>query len=272
MIRNIVFSAGSIGGLSFIGAWKALEEHQLVDNITNFSGCSAGAIMAFLTSIGYTSSELTHVALKFKYSDIADFQMLNAYDNMGLDTGRGIERLLRKLLYHKTGKYDLTFKEHHTITGKMLYITAVCVEEDRSYYFSRKTCPDWSVISAIRMSISLPFLIAPVIHNGMTFIDGGFHDPCPVKMFSPDDTIVIYIRNNGGTSESDRFMNYLSQIFNSVYRRMNQTAMSAMEKYRVIYLKTGLGGMSINVKKSQRKILIKIGYQELKEFITHRLC
>ena len=53
MIENLVFSSGGIMGYAFIGTYKYLEEHKLIDNIKNIAGCSTGSIMALIVSLDF---------------------------------------------------------------------------------------------------------------------------------------------------------------------------------------------------------------------------
>jgi NTE family protein len=259
-ISRVVFSAGSIGGLTFVGAWKALEQQGLTKGITEFSGCSIGAIMAMLTSIGYTASELEAMALELSYSDLSELQLLQTFERYGLDTGNEIERLLRELLFHKTGYHDMTFAQHYAITGRNLWINASCVEQDVAYYFTFTRSPDMSIIKAVRMSVSLPVIMVPVKYKGLTFIDGGMHDPYPVCMFPVDGTLVLKVCNNHN-SQTGGFVEYIGMIIRNVYRRLHINLETLLSRYKVILIKTGIGGLSLDVSRSTRRKLIKIGYK-----------
>lgn len=257
-INNIVFSGGSIGGLSFVGAWIALEEAYLTKHIHGISGCSIGAVIAFLISIGYTGQELKKIAHNLSYDRLSDLKILETFDNLGLDTGNKIVELLQALLHQKVSKRDLTFKEHHVITGKDLWINASCVEEDKCYYFSHKSHPDMSVINAVRMSMSLPIILAAVKHNGKTFIDGGFHDPCPSHMFTSTDTLLLRI-HNGGNSNQNEFMHFMDMLADSICKRIYS---DGNNRYHSINFDTGIGGMSLSVNRRTRRNLVKLGYQK----------
>lgn len=272
-IRNIVFSAGSMGGITFVGAYKALEEAGIAADITNYSGCSIGSVMAFLVSIGYTGEELETLALAFRYHDIADFQVLHTFDNLGLETGNEVEHLLRELLYRKTGRYDITFSMHYTITGRNLWINASCVEHDCAYYFSRFGSPDMDIIRAVRMSISLPLIMAPVKYRGLTFIDGGFHDPCPFGMFRAEHTLVLRVKNSDSSHENQRndFTDYIGQIFQSVYKRLYVELDHKLASYAVVQIESGISSISLDIKKSIRKKLIRLGHKRLKAWTDNLL-
>ena len=267
-MRNIVFSAGSMGGLTFVGAWKALEEQGVTQKLVGFSGCSMGSIMALLTSIGYSGEELKSMAYVLNYNDLSELQIFSALANLGLDTGNKIAYLLRELLERKTGKKHLTFQEHYYITGRKLWVNASCVEDDKCYYYSMDTTPNMDIVLAVRMSIALPWIIAAVRHNGSTYIDGGFHDPCPVHMFPTNETLVLRVKNDHSVDpESHEFIRHTSNILFSAYRRLHQHLSETLNKYTCILLDSKIGSISLDVSKKERKRLVKIGYQTLRTWL-----
>jgi NTE family protein len=49
------FSGGGIRGIAFGGALQFLEEYDLLSQVKNFAGSSAGAVVASGLAIGYKS-------------------------------------------------------------------------------------------------------------------------------------------------------------------------------------------------------------------------
>lgn len=257
----------------------------MTDDISGYSGCSIGSIMALLVSIGYNSRELRKLAHALRYEEISDLKVLSVFDNLGLDTGKRIKELLHRLVERKTGQRDLTFRQHYRLTGKKLWINASCMDDDECHYYSVDTHPEFSVVLAVRMSIAFPILIAAVRHEGKIYIDGGFHDPCPVHMFSPQDTLVFRVNNssipqtNSADADdadeaddavldvSDEFMRYAGLLMTSIHRRMYQSISVSNGQYRVISLDTGLGGVSLSANRSVRKSLVRLGYDKTSEWL-----
>jgi predicted acylesterase/phospholipase RssA len=267
MAKNIVFSAGSLGGLTFFGAWSALEEAGMTSGITGFSGCSMGSVVALLTSLGYTGKELARVASALRYNDFRDLQISQLLDNYGLETGKKMQRLISALIRFKTGRGDLTFREHYDLTGKTLWINASCVEEDRCYYFSKDTAPDMSITKATRMSISIPLVMAVVRHEGRTFIDGGFHDPSPVAMFPVEDTLLLRVHNNSNIGvSSGNMLSYLGLIISSIKKRL-YVHLTERDRYQTININSGIGSLTIEAKRAVRKRLVETGYQTTKTWL-----
>jgi predicted acylesterase/phospholipase RssA len=57
-IKYLAMEGGGGKGFAYLGALQVLERLNVLDNIEGYAGASAGAITAFMLSIGYTSSEL----------------------------------------------------------------------------------------------------------------------------------------------------------------------------------------------------------------------
>ena len=260
-IEYVGFSSGSLGGLSLIGCWRAMEEHNMSSKIKGFSGSSVGAIMSLLMSIGYSSEELAHLCSQLKYKSLADIQLLGLLNNMGLETGNKIVKLLSGLIYRKVGKRDLSFREHWNITGRYLSVTASCVESGLCEYFSINTEPDMSVLLAVRMSISIPWLVTAVMWKGKTYVDGGMYDPCPVLQFPSDKTIAFEIINDSRSSGLYGFAKHTTSILFGIYKRLYKHHYDEIKSsYRIVSIATGVKSMSFLMNLEQRMNLIQFGY------------
>ena len=264
-VKYVVFSAGAMGGISHIGAWRAIEESNLV--IKGMSGCSMGSIMAVLTSIGYTSDELEIIAKTFKYKDYTDIQLNLIYRRFGLETGVKLMKLLTRLIKWKTRSERLTFIDHWRITGRQLWINAASLEKQRCKYYSVWTSPNMVITEAIRRSIAIPYLFAAVKTKHDTFIDGGCYDPLPTKMFPAEDTICINIRNTScPILKKINLLSFSSILVNSMFTQLNMFRFKSqeMDGYKIVYIYTGLESVKLDLNLTQLQDIIEKGYIAVK--------
>ena len=102
---NLILSGGGIRGILHLGAIKTLEEKNILKNIKNYGGASAGSMIVLLLCIGYTYNDIMIIFLKInldKFYDITDiFEFLNIYGLINLGP---LEKLLRVLLENKLKK------------------------------------------------------------------------------------------------------------------------------------------------------------------------
>ncbi|WP_119342947.1 patatin-like phospholipase family protein [Facilibium subflavum] len=208
--KYITFSGGGAKGAAYPGAYKALKESKVFDNIKCVSGSSAGAMTAALAASGISQEKL------YELSETVNFKGL-----LGEKThGYGIERngdplyeLMNKQIKNNIleffenrsheskdkGVLDIvrrcrsneaiTFKDLSTLnklfpeTFKDLAVTAVEKETGDFQIFNAQYTPEVDVALAVRASASIPVLLKPVTINNTQYIDGGYFDNLPTDDF-----------------------------------------------------------------------------------------
>lgn len=184
--KNLVLEGCGMAGLAYIGSLKILEERNIIKNIDTFIGTSSGAIMASFISIGYSSKEIYDLTKNIDWKNMVKkrtFCCFHFFKNYGLFNYDNMENTIKKFFYLKLGKSDMTFKEHYNLTKKKLVLVSVNLNKRCSEYFSKDTHPDMSVIKAIKMSTSFPFIFDPVIHDNDHYVDGGLMNNFPIEYF-----------------------------------------------------------------------------------------
>lgn len=58
---------------------------------------------------------------------------------------------------------EITFRQHHEIFGTRLVVTGTNLETQKSHLFSADTTPNFRVVDAVRISMSLPLIFKPLI-------------------------------------------------------------------------------------------------------------
>jgi predicted acylesterase/phospholipase RssA len=178
MYNTLCLSGGGVNGFNILGSLKYLIDNNILklNNINNFIGTSVGSIFIVLLSIGYNVDDLIKILYEFEFSHVDlknDFNIDYLIDNLGASNGSKIMLIIQTLIYNKIKKYDLTFKDHYNLTKKHIKIVTVNYSKKVEEIFSIDTYPDISIILAIRMSISIPFVFTPVKFNNNLYIDGG---------------------------------------------------------------------------------------------------
>jgi len=187
--KNLVLEGNGMAGLAYIGVLKVLEERDMVKNFTSFSGSSSGAIMATLISIGYTSEEIYTISKDIDWSKLVQkrnclYRIFHFWNNYGLFKYDKIEKIIKSFFLRKLGKTDLTFQEHYDLTKKNLIMVGVNVNKKRPEYFCKDLTPNMSVLTAIKISTSFPFIFDPVKYNNMLYVDGGLMNNFPIEYFN----------------------------------------------------------------------------------------
>ncbi len=197
---TLVFSGGGPDGVAYVGCVRWLEDRGVLEGekIRTVVGCSAGAIVALMVALRMTSREMEDWVRRGVASgdltEVAVDGLLLLADRLGVDDGERIVGALRSLLRERgllvprapgaggeggAEATDVTFLELAKATGRDLQVGAACLEDSRGVLLSVDSTPGLGVLKAVRMSISVPLLFAPVAHEGRTYVDGGLFDYCP---------------------------------------------------------------------------------------------
>ncbi len=205
-IDTICMSGGGIKGFSFVGALDYLNNTNYLDikKIVNWVGTSAGSILALLLSIGYTPVEIGDFVIDFDFKKMdPDISVENVFLKFGISNGERFEFILKSFLKKKLGIDDINFKNLYQVTKKTLVIIGTnftkCCEEA----FSWERTPTMSVITAVRISCSIPVFFTPVLYKGCYYVDGGVKNNFPINYCNKKTTLGLYIKNNNSIDSID---------------------------------------------------------------------
>jgi len=193
---GLVLSGGAARGLAHIGVLKALEENGV--HIDAVAGTSMGAVIGGLYASGYSVAELEKLALTLDWQQVLsddpprqdvpfrrkqddrDFlvkQKLSFRDDgslglpLGVIQGQNLALLLERLLVHIS---DTRNFDHLPIPFRAV---ATDVANDEKVIFRSGHLPQ-----AIRASMSIPAVFAPVEIEGRLLVDGGMVDNIPMDV------------------------------------------------------------------------------------------
>lgn len=191
---GIVLSGGGAKGMAHIGALKVIESAGIPIDI--IVGTSMGSIIGGLYSIGYTTEQLDSIVMAQDWGTLLSDKKSKASLNQlmreqhskyilsvpffekpqdiisgGAIKGRNIGRML----------WQLTEGYHDPIDFRTMPIPFACVSQD--LVSGREVVHQSGVLPlAIRASMSLPGVFAPVALDDQLLIDGGIVNNYPVDV------------------------------------------------------------------------------------------
>lgn len=281
---NIVISGGAVKAISTIGCIKYLEENNMMKDLKNFVGTSAGAIMCFFLILGFKSHEIQSFLEEHLYeTSFIQFeidQVLNFFHSYGISNGCNLVSFFEKILYKKLNIKDITFIELTKIIGKNLVICVSNLTNECAEFLCVDSVPSMSVITAIRMSCSIPFLFAPVHFNNCIYVDGALYNNFPIEYFNIKDhtmydIIGINIVNKNYQKYTD-FISYSMFMINSVIKKINHKDYSNIQKNIVtIELEDtewfSIKDMKISFPKEKMIEYIQYGYVNMQNKLINNL-
>ena len=220
-MKYIAIGGGGFKAYTYVGALKKFD----LQNVKAVSGSSAGSIIGFFVCLTKKYQNIEKIAIEkqnriFESNDIDIHNFLPLY---GLNTGQNIEKKLENLCEEYCGTRRPTFNEFIDKTGVDFYVSTTNLTKRTCEYFCNKTTPDFDVISAIRMSISIPLYFTPVEYNGDTYIDGSFFKPIPYDILldnyddiSKENGLMIGSKDTEISIQHTNLTEYVSNIFNLI--------------------------------------------------------
>jgi predicted patatin/cPLA2 family phospholipase len=194
---TICLSGSGIYAFAFIGALNKLINENIIniDNITTWIGTSGGAIISLIFSLGYSNIELLEFIYNFDFTILLPkkFKLFNFFKSNGLNNGNKFTFFFKQLIYNKFNVEDLTFKELFTLTNKKLIVTGTNFTKNSEEIFSIDLTPNMSIVTAVRISISIPLIFTPVLYKSDYYIDGGIKNFFPYNYCDPNKTFGLNI-------------------------------------------------------------------------------
>ncbi len=310
----LVFSGGGARGPAYAGILKYLLEKNMLKSIDSFIGTSAGSIMCTFISLGSyyennrKTSDLSYWSLvnqiieKTNFIDFIDNDQLrkiikdksfdtdnvftsiqSAYLDMkyqyALCNGKRIEKFFGDSLEKFGLDRNITLAELHKKTSKHLILVSCSLSYGKTAYFDYKTAPDMKVIKAIRASMAIPLVFAPVKYNNDFFVDGGAANNYPVNFF---DTGQNYDKNMPKVlgfalfskkellrppwKKVGNFIEFSDALSQLVMFNTNR-ALNPENFKRTVFIDCGkIGVMTFNIDKGQKEELIQSGYNSIRNY------
>lgn len=191
-LEVLVISGGGVKGAGFLGSLLPLEDkygNEFWKKTKYIAGSSIGGFIGTGLVIGYSVREMLDMFLDTNFSSLCSFfqddhkkikSIKNLFTDLGMDQGTKLFDYVTCILEKKI-KPDITFKQLYDQTQQTLLMTSACLTDGKTGYFSWYHTPDVEVRKAVLMTMRLPLLYTPILHEEKLHIDGNFFDPFPIK-------------------------------------------------------------------------------------------
>lgn len=269
--NTLCLSGGGVLGLSFLGVIEKLEENGFnLSTINHFVGTSVGSIICFFYSIGYTTDEIKNFALEFDFNSLeTEINLDNLIEKFGLNDGSKFILLFTFFLKEKLNINDITFLELFQMTNIKLSIIGVNFTKNEEELFNYILTPNMSVITAVRISISIPLIFIPVYHNNCYYIDGCFLNGFAINYCDPNTTLGIYIKKYNSISQLKM------ELFGFIKNCLNILSNAIFEKNKFNILNTIIINNShsetdFGVDKENKQIIYNNGINSATNFLKNQ--
>ena len=176
---SLVLGSGGARGLSHIGVIRCLEENGF--KISYVSGTSIGALIGGIYAAGELETYAEWVAALSRRDVL---RLLDwSFSRGALFSGERVINVLEELI------------GEHKIESLNVGFTAIAtdINRKREVWLNKG-----SLFEAIRASMAMPLVFAPVEKDGVILVDGGLVNPVPIAPTLNDDTdMTIAVDLNG---------------------------------------------------------------------------
>jgi len=263
--RNItkLFICG--GGFKFYylyGTIKYLYEINILQNINEYIGISAGALLSLLFSIGYTPDELHKFFIEFNFERLIDPHIDNLLERKGLDDGEILKTAVQQLLIRKNIDSEITFEELYKLTDKKFVCVASNITKNELEILNYITVPNMPVWKGLLTTCALPLLFQPTIHNDNYLIDGGVFDNYPIELFMNkyEDNIlgINLVAHCKDIDFNVDIINYMTKLFMISHHWKNLNKTKKYQRCTIeikTYDSTEIMNTTISLEEKNRRIL-----------------
>lgn len=291
--KNLVFKGGGVKGIAYVGALKALENANVLSQITRFAGTSAGAITAALAACRISSDALKTFLSTTNYNDFKDkggiFNFLNDLANhFGAYEGDYFLDDWFKVFLSKQGvDPDITFSGVNQKFGTTLKVFSTDLNLQQIQVFSAETTPDVKIAEAVRASMSIPmFFRAWQFSDGNPnkhiYVDGGVMYNYPIDTFdsvdSPDATLGFFLTDFNPNDDKPNDLSfgishlelYIKSVFESLMNSqdvmVNENKFEESRTVRIDDL--GIAATDFGITQAQAQQLYDSGLKATQDFLS----
>ena len=275
----------------YAGVLQALEENNILENIKRCSGTSAGAIVAALVCLGYTTKEIKDILNKTDFKLFKDnLNIFRLFRRYGLYKGDYFLKWFQQLIINKGFDKNITFKELLEKTNRGLYVFSTNINIRDIQGFSADYTPNVKIAEAVRASMSIPIFFKAYTINGLDgiYIDGGLAYNYPMSVFDNDffleknesynkRTIGFYLKNKNDNTNNNLSFNkpftYLKELLLTIYEVENiNFRKKTHEIERTIFIDDyDISYLDFNLSDTNKELLYKSGYNSTINYIKSKL-
>jgi predicted acylesterase/phospholipase RssA len=286
-LKHLVLSGGGPSGLLTYGVASHLAKQgfwQLAD-IRSMYGCSIGAYLCVLFSLGYAWDWLDDYLIKRPWEKLVagyTTHLIDIYEKKCLVTEHFFTEAIAPLLRAKDLSETITLKELYAYNQIEihLYATNINAAQLEKIDLSHKTHPDLTVIKALRMTMAFPVIFEPVCDDSGCYIDGGLLNNFPLndcveqQQCNPEDILAfrnIWKNANQAITATSSIFDFLLVLLKQMQNNIDTAATQKDTKYTVNCIITDLASFEKWAEalknEEMRKSIIADGYAQADLFL-----
>jgi predicted acylesterase/phospholipase RssA len=278
-INTLLLSGGGIRGISYCGVLKRLieflenenENEYMKIDIKTLCCVSVGCLFGLIYAIGYKYKEIEEDIINKNFKHLKDTRITNLLTKYGLDSGNNIMSWIETLMIKKGYYKNTTFREIYDRTGINLKVITTNLNRYTQMIFDNEQTPEYEVLEAIRMSISIPFIFTIKKYEDDIHVDGGLINNYPMYLFKDeiDNLLGIHLISKQRVKNKIQIKEIDKYIFNVLYCLLiNRDTVSTDENTVCIHTDLEIShSMNFDITTDDKMKLIQIGYEAMNNYL-----
>ncbi|MCA9750173.1 MAG: patatin-like phospholipase family protein, partial [Romboutsia sp.] len=255
------------------GALKYINKFYDISKIKRVIATSAGSIVGLMILLDFTLEEMFEFVMDHNFNEISEddtiLTNISRFSvNFGFFSSIVLENWIIKILSFKKIKLDIKFLEFQRLIKKDLILTCTCLNTNELKLMSAEETPDISIINAIKIAMSLPFVFEPVILDNIFYVDGALISNYPFEIvykYDPDLKSTLGFNLYSDIHRENKIyglIGYIDSIVKSITAHQNK-------KYsNTIMINTkDITTVDFNISDDQKYKLFGRGYRAARDYL-----
>lgn len=267
---SAVFSGGGSRGIAYCGAIQELHKRGYMVGIKNFAGSSAGSIIAGALACGASFNFLIKELSEVNLASFLDYgnrikAVWNLYYHKGASPGDAFRNWYATVIEKLTGDREITLGQVHDKYGGRLVITGTSLNTREPVYFDHVTHPDMPLVTAVRISMSIPGLFIPVEYRGDVYVDGGVLDNYPANVFGERTLgLTLHTKSRGEYPPVSGFSSFVESLY-GCYMKNARECVRPVIADTVCIICDDISSFDFHITDTQRDALVNAGVNAVVE-------
>jgi predicted acylesterase/phospholipase RssA len=270
-IKKLILSGGGIKGIAIASALETLDDKiQLFSTVREIIGSSIGAYIAFFICIGVSLRKIRVIFENIRLDQFQEFDMKMFISKFGFDEGNKMMNFVKAIIQTQGVDPNITFRQLKKISKYRLIITASNISQSAPKYFSAKETPDFSILTALRISGGYPFAFTPVEIDGELYSDGAIISPIATNVITKKDrkrTLAILCSRPTSQNNIESIYQYILNVIYCIVDSLTEQLAKQL-KHKVIIQST-IPSMKFNINEEECVLLEKTGEDSAKEWLSN---
>lgn len=289
-IKHLVFSGGGPTGFLTYGAASHLSKAGFwnLSNIESIYGCSIGAYIGFILSLGYEFDWLDDYLIKRPWNKVvsaSSISLVDIYGQKGLLNEKFFIDAIIPLLKGKDLNENITLGEFYEFNHIDLhfYTTNINSAKLDKVDLSHTTHPNLSIVKALRMTMAFPIIFQPVCEDDGCYVDGGLLNNFPlndcinIAKCSKDEILAfknIWKVHKNNISDKSSMINFFLVLLKKMQASIDTESIQEEVKYTVRCLVEDVAEFEtwnkVLENETIRQQLVEKGYAQADLFLSYQ--